>query len=280
MTLSPFINHWWHSALYVSPHGLTTSPIPYKELRYFEIEFNFINQLLEIRTSDGAYRAMSLTPKSVALFYTELMTLLASLDIHIKIDLNPKEVINPIQFNLDQYHASYDANYALRFWKILLQTDRVFMKVRGKFIGKSSPVHFFWGSCDLALSRFSGRRAPNRPEADNITRLAYSHEVISFGFWPGSGDVLKPAFYAYAAPEPEGFSNSSVQPSTAFYNASTKGFILLYDEVKNAPDPDQMILDFCESTFKAASRLAKWDQLDLGQVEKVGTKSANKLRSA
>ena len=262
LKLSPFVNHWWNTAFYVSTRGLRTSPIPCGN-RTFELEFDFLAHILFIRTSEGQYRAMPLAPRSVADFYQELMGHLRSLGIDVQIDVMPREVPDPIPFDKDTKHASYDREYAQRFWRILLQADRLFHIFRSGFVGKCSPVHFFWGSFDLTVSRFSGRTAPPRPNADHITQLGYSHEVASVGFWPGSGNILEPAFYSYIAPEPIGFSQSRVEPAQAFYNPPTLGFILRYEDVRQSADPDQAVLKFCQSTYEAGADLARWDRAQL-----------------
>ena len=259
---SPLINHWWQVPLYVSARGLTTSSIPY-EARSFEIEFDFIDHQLLIKTSDGITKTIALVPRSVADFYSELMVTLRSLGIEVEITARPDEVPNPIPFAEDHVHAAYDPEYANRFWRILVQVDRVFKEFRSRFIGKCSPVHFFWGSFDLAVTRFSGRRAPARVGADSITREAYSHEVISHGFWPGSGNIQSPAFYSYTAPEPAGLPQEKIRPESAFYNPETGGFILLYDDVRQADSPDEVLMDFLESTYEAGAKLAKWDRSSL-----------------
>jgi Family of unknown function (DUF5996) len=259
---SPRINHWWQVPLYVSARGLTTTTIPYGA-RTFEIDFDFIDHRLLIRTSDGERRSIALAPLSVADFYGELMGTLRSLGIEVRITARPDEVPDPIPFAEDLTHASYDSEYANRFWRILAQTDGVFKEFRARFIGKCSPVHFFWGSFDLAVTRFSGRRAPERPEADAITREAYSHEVISHGFWPGSGNIQAPAFYSYTAPEPEGLPQASIRPESAFYNPETYGFILLYEDVRRAEEPAEVLMDFLQSTYEAGANLANWDRASL-----------------
>jgi hypothetical protein len=275
LKLSPFENHWWETALYVTARGLTTSPIPYGQ-RTFEIRFDFIDHALEIETSDGERRSMALAPRTVADFYQELMSVLISLGIHVKIDTMPKEVADPIPCDQDRKHASYDAEYAHRFWRALVQADRVMKVFKGRFIGKCSPVHFFWGSFDLAVSRFSGKRAAERVGADHITQVGYSHEVISCGFWPGSGNIEGAAFYAYSAPEPQGFEKGPVLPKAAFYNPPSKGYVLMYDEVRAAANPDQMLLDFFQSTYELGARLAHWDraELELGSSWHEEAKSA------
>ncbi len=261
-TLTPTINHWWNVALYVTSRGLTTSPIPYGA-RTFEIEFDFLDHKLAIRTSDGATVALPLAPRSVADFYKDLMSNLQSLAIGVTIHAAPDEVAGPIPFAEDRVHASYDPEYAHRFWRILVSTAAVFTEFRSRFIGKCSPVHFFWGSFDLAVTRFSGRRAPERPGTDPITREAYSHEVSSVGFWPGGGDIAGPAFYAYMAPEPAGFPEEPVRPNAAFYHRGISEFLLMYDDVRTAASPKQALADFCESTYEAGAKLAKWDRAAL-----------------
>jgi hypothetical protein len=259
LALTPLVNHWWNVPLYLTPRGLTTSAMPYDE-RTFEIDFDFIDHKLPIVCSDGARELIDLYPRSVAQFYSEVMEALGRLGINIKIWTTPVEVPDPIPFEKDHVHASYDPEYANRCWRILSLSERVLTEFRARFIGKASPVHFFWGSFDLATTRFSGRRAPERPEADIITREAYSHEVVSHGFWPGSGNITDPAFYSYTAPEPQGFREAKVRPDSAFYNPGTSGFILMYDEVRNAHRPEQVLMDFLESTYEVGANLAKWDR--------------------
>jgi hypothetical protein len=262
MALSPPVNHWWSVTLYVNARGLTTSPIPYGT-RTFEVSFDFIDHNLLIQTSDGTSKAVGLFPRSVAEFYHEFMGALHALDIDVTINPVPQEVPNPIRCDEDTVHCSYDPEYANRVWRILVQTDRVFQQFRAGFIGKCSPVHFFWGSFDLAVTRFSGRRAPDRPGADRMTREGYSHEVISCGFWPGSGPVREAAFYAYAAPAPEGLAQAAIRPATACYNTELGEFLLPYDAVRAAADPDATLLEFLHSTYEAAANLAKWDRVAL-----------------
>jgi hypothetical protein len=259
--LTPLVNHWWNVPLYVSAQGLTTSQIPYGD-RAFEIWFDFIQHRLVLQTSDGSVRTMPLAPQSVADFYRDFMKLLQSADIEVEIWTMPVEIPNPIPFDQDRIHASYDPQFAERFWRILLSVDAVFNQFRAGFIGKSSPVHFFWGSFDLAVTRFSGRRAPERPGADPITREAYSHEVSSVGFWPGSG-FGSAAFYSYAAPVPEGFKDAAVAPKDAYFDAQLGEFILKYDAVQAAPSPTAALLEFCQSTYEAAARLGNWDRKSL-----------------
>jgi hypothetical protein len=262
LVLSPRINHWWQAALYVTSRGLTTSTIPHGA-EAFEIDFDFIDHRLLINTSGGAEKILELRPRSVADFYKELMATLGSLGVGARITARPDEVPDPVPFAEDHAHASYDPEYANRLWRILVQSDRVFREFRARFIGKCSPVHFFWGSFDLAVTRFSGRRAPEREGADSITREAYSHEVISHGFWPGSGNIQYPAFYAYAAPEPQGLPQAKVRPAATFYNPETAGFVLPYDEVRQADSPDDALMEFLQSTYEAGADLANWDRASL-----------------
>ena len=262
LALSPRLNHWWEVPFYVSPAGLTTSPIPYCG-GIFEVQFDFIHHKLLIRTSQDMERVIALAPRSVADFYREFIECMASLDVHVKIWKMPCEVPDPIAFDRDTQHASYDPEYANRFWRILVATDEIFKEFRSRFIGKSSPVHFFWGSFDLAVTRFSGRRAPAREGADPITREAYSHEVISAGFWPGGGDMKGAAFYAYAAPEPAGYAQAAVRPSKAFYHPQMKEFFLMYDDVRMDSSPRKALLEFLQSSYDGAANLAKWDRAEL-----------------
>jgi hypothetical protein len=262
LALSPKLNHWWEVAFYVNALGLTTSPIPY-DAGIFEIQFDFIHHKLFIRTNRDAERVITLAPRSVADFYKEFMQCLKSLDIHVRIWKMPCEVPDPIAFDQDTKHASYDPEYANRFWRILVSADEIFKEFRSRFIGKSSPSHFFWGSFDLAVSRFSGRRAPAREGADSITREAYSHEVISAGFWPGGGDVKGAAFYAYAAPEPAGFAEAHVGPAKAFYHPQVHEFLLMYDDVRRASSQKAALLEFLQSTYDAGARLGNWNREEL-----------------
>jgi hypothetical protein len=264
---TPWVNHSWHVTLYVTARGLTTSPIPYGA-RTFQIDFDFIAHRLSIETSDGAVRTMTLQPRSVADFYEELLGRLKELGLGVKIHTMPNEVVDAIPFNQDHQHASYDAEYVNRFWRALVQADRVFKQFRAGFIGKSSPVHFFWGSFDLAVTRFSGRPAPEHPGGvpncpDWITREAYSHEVSSCGFWPGSEQFPYPLFYSYAYPEPQGFSSATVRPDGARYDAAFREFILPYDEVRQAASPDRALLEFMQSSYEAAANLGGWDRAAL-----------------
>jgi hypothetical protein len=273
LALSPVINHWWEVPLYVNSVGLTTSAIPY-EAGIFEIQFDFIRHHLSIQTSRGANRLLPLAPRSVADFYREFMSALRTLGINVKIWTTPVEIPNPIPFEKDTQHASYDPECANRFWRILGATDTVFKEFRSHFLGKVSPVHFFWGSFDLAVTRFSGRRAPERAGGDPITREAYSHEVISAGFWPGSGVVRDAAFYTYAAPEPAGFGSAKV-PSPAFYHPELREFILMYEDVRKAASPHDVLLSFLQSTYDAGADLGQWNRQEL---ERAHTK--NSLRQA
>ncbi len=262
LVLSPRINHWWEVPLYVSARGLTTSAIPYGD-GIFEIQFDFIEHRLIIQSSWGASKTMALKPRSVADFYAEFMSALRSLGIEVKIWTMPSEVPNPVRFESDTQHASYDREYVHRFWRILVLCDTIFNEFRAGFMGKDSPVHFFWGSFDLCVTRFSGRRAPERAGADSITREAYSHEVISVGFWPGGGDVKGAAFYVYAAPEPPGFAEQKVKPAAAFYHPQMKEFLLMYDDVRRSASPREALLRFLQSTYEAGANLARWDRTEL-----------------
>jgi hypothetical protein len=261
---SPWLNHSWHVALYVTARGLTTSPIP-DGVRSFQIDFDLIDHHLRISTSDGATRQFALAEKSVAGFYAAIVADLSALGIQVTIDETPNELPEPIRFSLDNRHASYDPDAVQRFFQILVNADRVFKQFRTGFLGKASPVHFFWGSFDLAVTRFSGRRAPRHPGGvphlpDEVACEAYSHEVSSAGFWPGSGAIDYPAFYSYAYPEPAGFRTTKVQPDAAFFSEALGEYILPYDAVRTAAAPDQALLDFLQSTYEAAANAAKWDR--------------------
>jgi hypothetical protein len=259
LRLTPLVNHWWNVPLYVTARGLTTSRIPYGE-RAFELWFDFIEHRLVLETNDGVVKTLALEPRSVAEFYQEFTELLRSAKIEVKIWKMPAEIPNPIPFDQDRVHASYDWEAVEKFWRILLSVDAAFNEFRARFIGKCSPVHFFWGSFDLAVTRFSGRRAPERPGADVITREAYSHEVSSVGFWPGGGSVQDAAFYSYAAPEPQGFKEERVRPDVAHYDQQLGEFLLMYDDVRKAESPTAALLEFCQSTYEAAANLGKWDR--------------------
>ena len=259
MELSPPVNHWWHVTLYVTSRGLTTSSIPYQG-RSFAVNFDFIDHQLYILTSDGTTKALPLIPRSVAAFYREFMDCLHALGIDVTINTLPSEVRNPIRCDEDEVHASYDPVYAHRFWRVLVQTDTVLQRYRSPFLGKSSPVHFFWGGFDLALTVFSGRRAPERPGADRMTRESTSHEEISCGFWPGTDGFPIPAFYSYTSPEPPGLKTAAIRPAAASYNPEMEIFLLLYDDVRSASSPEQALLEFFQSTYEAGATLAKWDR--------------------
>jgi hypothetical protein len=263
---TPLVNHWWNTTLYLTSRGLTTSPVPYNT-RTFQMDFDFIDHRLLINTSDGLTKSLALAPRSVANFYGDVLDTLSSLGIVVHIHAKPDEVAEPTPFADDQKHCSYDAEYANRFWRMLVQADRVFKQFRARFIGKCSPVHFFWGSFDLAVTRFSGRSAPERPGADAITREAYSHEVISHGLWPGGGAVESPMFYSYAAPAPAGLENASIEPSAAYYSKEMSEFFLPYDEVRKSDSPDESLLEFLESTYEAGATLANWDRAALERSE-------------
>jgi len=259
LALSPQVNHWWQVPLYVSAKGLTTSPIPYGNV-IFEIEFDFVAHQLNVITNRGESKSLRLYPRAVADFYAEFMRLLRSLEIDVKIWPMPVEVPNPIRFDQDCTHASYDPQSANAFWRILVTTDCIFKEFRSRFAGKASPVHFFWGSFDLAVTRFSGRPAPERAGADKITREAYSHEVSSVGFWPGSGEIKGAAFYSYAAPQPAGFGERPVRPAKAFYHSQMGEFLLMYDDARASESPRNALLEFCQSTYEVAADLGKWDR--------------------
>jgi len=264
---TPWLNHSWHVALYVTARGLTTSPIP-DGVRTFQIDFDLIDHILRISTSDGARRQLALAGQSVASFYSAVMADLTELGIDITIDEMPNELPEPIRFSQDNRHASYDPAAVRRFFQMLANADRVFKQFRTGFLGKASPVHFFWGSFDLAVTRFSGRRAPRHPGgvphlSDDVACEAYSHEVSSAGFWPGSGAIDYPAFYSYAYPEPAGFRATKVRPEAAFFSEALGEFILPYDAVRLAAQPDQALLEFLQSTYEAAANAAKWDRAAL-----------------
>jgi len=262
---TPLVNHWWNVPLYVSARGLTTTAMPYEDIN-FEMEFDFLDHQLRIESSNGSNTTVALAPKSVATFYKETMQALKDMGLNIHIWTMPVEIPNPIRFEHDEQHHSYDPEYAQRFWRVVALSAKVFEKFRAGFIGKCSPVHFFWGSCDLAVTRFSGRPAPERPDADLITREAYSHEVISHGFWPGQG-FGKPAYYSYTAPAPAGLSEAKLNPSRAFFSKDLSEFLLLYDDVRTASNPEQTLLQFMASTYEAGANLAGWDRKTLERSE-------------
>lgn len=262
LALTPRANHWWNVPLYLTARGLTTSPIPYGA-RLFELEFDFLAHVLHVRTAEGLRREIALAPRTVADFHREVFSVLDELRIDVPIWTTPVEIPDPIPFEYDEAHAAYDAEYAQRFWLGLLQADRVLKRFSTRFIGKQSPVHFFWGSFDLAVTRFSGRTAPPHPGAPNtplsVVREAYSHEVSSCGFWPG-GSGMEAAFYVYAYPEPAGFSEYRVLPGEARYSPQLREFLLPYSAVRAAASPDDALLDFAQSGYEAAAELGRWDR--------------------
>ena len=267
LSQTPWLNHSWHTVLYVTARGLTTSLIPFNG-RAFQIDFDFIDHALCIETSDGPQWRMPLRGQPVAEFHAAVMAELANLGIRVDINEMPNELPDPIRFSEDRVHAAYDPEYAQRFWRVLLQADRVFKAFRTGFLGKASPVHFFWGSFDLVVTRFSGRRAPPHQGGipylpDEVVREAYSHEVNSAGFWPGDGRIQYPAFYSYAYPAPEGFRAAPVRPEAAFFNEEIGEFILPYDAVRTAPVPDSALLEFLQSTYDAAADAGNWDRATL-----------------
>ena len=264
MALTPLINHYWNATLYVSARGLTTSAIPYPR-GVFEIEFDFIAHQLVIETSEGEVRKLDLAPRTVADFYSEVMSTLAALKIDVQIQASPDEVANPIPFAEDRTHKSYDRESVDRFRRLLISVDKVLKDFRSRFIGKCSPVHFFWGSFDIAVTRFSGRRAPPRSDAkyQEMMQEAYSHEVSSAGFWPGGGEIKGPAFYSYTTPEPAGFKTYAVLPKPAFYHQGIGEFLLMYDDIRGEPSPGSELMDFLQSTYEAGANLAKWDRAAL-----------------
>jgi hypothetical protein len=266
LALTPLVNHWWNVPLYVAPRGLSTSAIPYND-RFFQITFDFISHLLLIETTDGSTKTIALRSRSVAEFYQEMMAALNSLGLPVTIWTTPVEVADRTPFEKDQKHSTYDPEYAQRVWRILAQTSRVLTEFRSRFIGKVSPVHFFWGAFDLAVTRFSGRTAPSHPGVPNcglfVMVEAYSHEVSSCGFWPGGGLIDEPAFYAYAYPEPQGFKEYPIQPPEAFYHREISEFLLPYDVVRSAKSPDEVLLSFLQSTYEAEAMCAKWDRAGL-----------------
>jgi Family of unknown function (DUF5996) len=266
LALTPWLNHSWHVALYISARGLTTSPIPYGA-RNVQIDFDFLDHVLWVRTSDGHFRQVMLAPMPVAEFYGVLMTALKELGIDVSIHTMPCEIPNCVPFDEDTVHASYDAEYVNRFWRVLLAAHDVFAHFRTGFLGKASPVHFFWGSFDLAVTRFSGRRAPRHPGGvphlpDPVAREAYSHEVSSAGFWPG-GAGAEAAFYSYAYPAPAGFSDATTKPAAAVWSRELGEFLLPYEAMRTARDPDGALMEFLISTYDAAAGLAKWDRAAL-----------------
>jgi hypothetical protein len=264
LALAPPVNHCWHVTLYLSSRGLTTSPMPYGT-RTVEVELDFVDHNLVLRTSDGATRAIALVPRTVADFYREYTALLDSLGMRVRIWPVPSEMGDVLRFTEDEEHRSYDPDYAARCWRILSQAARVTQEFRGRFLGKCSPVHFFWGGFDLACTRFSGRRAPPHPGGipnlpDRITREAYSHECISAGWWPGGGPIAEPVFYSYSYPEPAGYPEAKVLPREAYYQRDLKEFVLPYEVVRAAARPDEVLLQFLQSTYEVGADLARWDR--------------------
>ena len=263
LALAPRQNHWWHVPLYLTSRGLTTTPIPYGA-GAFEVEFDFIDHRLIVETSGGDRRDIALRAQAVADFYQQYVGLLAALGIVVKLWPVPVEAEHTIPFPEDRLHASYDGAHAHRFFRMLLQADRIMKRFSGRFLGKSSPVHFFWGASDLALTRFNGRRAPEPKDSEWwVLREASSHEEISFGFWPGSASVQEPAFYAYVRPEPPGLAAAAIQPTEAYYNRELADFILPYEAVRSVSSPDAAILDFFQSAYDAAANLGRWDRAAL-----------------
>ena len=262
LAFAPLVNHWWQVPFYITSRGWTTSPIPNKE-NIFQIDFDFIDHQIQITTDRGDFRSLELKPRSVSDFYKETMEILHSLGIEVHLWTTPVELSERIPFEQDSTHSSYDPEYAQRHWRVLVQVDRVLKEFRSHFLGKVSPVHFFWGAFDLAVTRFSGRQEPDHPGVPNVARSvmleAYSHEVSSCGFWPGPG-LGEPAFYAYAYPEPAGFREIPVQPQEAYYNKDWGEFILPYEAVRTAASPDDMLLAFLRSTYEGAANLGKWDR--------------------
>jgi len=261
LALSPPVNHWWGVAFYLDARGMTTSAMPYGT-GTVEIRFDFIDHAVIVETSDGAVGRVRLEPRPVAEFYREFLDLLRRLGIQVKIWSRPAEVPDPIPFDRDRTHVAYDAEYAQRCWRVMLAADTVFQEFRARFVGKSSPSHFFWGGFDMAVTRFNGRRSPEKID-DKLEREAYSHELISAGWWPGGSGIDGPAFYAYARPEPAGFSERRVRPAQTFYNPKLKQFHLMYDDARAAFSPRQAVLDFLQSTYEAAADLARWDRAAL-----------------
>jgi hypothetical protein len=262
LALTPLVNHWWNVTLLVSARGLTTTAMSYRG-GTIELEIDLVDHQVHVRTDDGRARAVPLLARPVADFHAELMAVLRALDVDVRIWGMPVEIPDPIPFAEDRVHTSYDADAVVRFRRILSWTDGVLKEFRGRFLGKCSPVHFFWGSFDLACTRFSGRPAPPRPGADAMTREAYSHEVISAGFWPGGGTVDGAAFYVYAAPQPAGFERATVRPAAAAYDATLSEYLLPYDAVRTAPSPRDALLDFLQTTYDAGATLGGWDRAAL-----------------
>ena len=262
LKLCPLVNHFWNVPFFLTARGMTTTAMPYPR-GTVEVRFDFVDHKLLIETSEGRTAALPLKPQSVAEFYQKVMRALEQLGVALKIWTMPCEVPDPTPFERDHIHAAYDPAAAHTFWRILVWVDQIMKEFRAGFLGKVSPVHFFWGSFDLCVTRFSGRRAPERPGADPVTREAYSHEVISAGFWPGGGDIKGPAFYSYAAPEPTGFAERKIRPTAAFYHPQLKEFLLMYDDVRTADSPKTALMDFLQSTYEAAADTGNWDRHSL-----------------
>jgi len=263
LKLCPLVNHFWNVTFYLTARGMTTSPMPYQSGAIqgtIEVRFDFIAHQLLLETNEGRVVTIALQPMSVADFYKKFMAALSELGVVVKIWTMPCEIPDPTPFEQDHAHASYDPEAVHKYWRILVWVDQILKEFRTGFLGKVSPVHFFWGSFDMAATCFSGRRAPERPGADSITREAYSHEVSSAGFWPGGGDIAGPAFYSYAAPEPPGFAGRKVRPPAAFYHPQMKEFLLMYDDVRTAFDPKTTLMEFLHSTYDAAADLGNWDR--------------------
>ena len=270
LSLAPMVNHWWQVPLYVSARGLTTSAMPYSG-GMVELEFDFHDEVLRVHTSPGASRTVALAPRTVADFHRDLLSTLLDVGVRAHITRTPVEMENVIPFDEDETHASFDAESARRFWRVLMDVNRVLNEFRGGFVGKSSPVHFWWGSFDIAVTRFSGRAAPRHPGgspnvADYVMREAYSHECMSVGWWPGGGLVPEPAFYAYAYPEPDGCPAAPISPSAAYYHPEMREWILPYEAARTAPDPDAEVMSFLRSTYEAVARLGQWDRAALDRT--------------
>lgn len=264
---SPWVNHSWHVTLYVTPRGLSTGLVPH-DRDSFQIDFDFVGHELIVQSCSGRAGSFALRPMTVAAFYGRIMAEMHRLGLPVRIHRLPNEIVDAIPFDQDETHRSYDPDYANRFWRILVQVDRVFNAFRAGFRGKCSPVHFFWGSADLAVTRFSGRPAPRHPGGvpnlpDWVAEEAYSDEVSSCGFWAGGGPIPYPAFYSYAYPEPDGFASAAVQPAEAFYSGALREFILPYEAVRTAQSPDTTLLSFLDSTYAAAADLGRWDRAAL-----------------
>jgi hypothetical protein len=269
LALTPIQNHWWNVTFYATARGLTTSAMPLPNGGLLDIEFDFLAHRLVFRSSAGEVEQLALRPQTVAAFYAEYRAILARMDAEVEIHSMPAELQEPIRFDEDTVHRSYDADAVRRFWQIVSHADRLLKRFSTNFYGKISPVHFFWGSLDLAVTRFNGRRAPERPGADVIQAEAYSHECISAGFWPGNGGYGKAAFYCYAAPVPEGLGDTVLTGCRGSFNKTLGEFVLDYDEVRQSPDPGQVVLSFLEGTYNAAANAAKWDRPNLDRHDAI-----------